>query len=160
MLSTHPKHSGERIEGEVVQLVDGLRWVSDKEQRGIDAEATTPIYPSPSLRLDGVCVIETGTPVEIKSASVRLASGLRGRFYVRQQQHEKLVASGGVYLLAVYAPTDHDVLAMAAVPASVVSERVPSWREVDGRYTYAQITWTRFIPPTAVPREGGEAGAK
>lgn len=159
-MTASSKQSGERIEAAVVQRIDGLRWVPDSERRGIDAEATQSIPSSEELRLDGICSIESGTPVEIKSASVRLASGQRGRFYLRRQQHERLLGVDGLYLFAIYAPTDYRILSMTVVPATVAGERVPSWRPLDGRYDYAQVGWTRFVPPSTVPREGGEAGAE
>lgn len=154
-MTVSPKQSGERVEGDVIQAVDGLRWVPDTEDVHVDAETTSAIWSSDRVRLAGVCVVEDGVAVEIKSASVRLSSGKRGRFYIRREQHEQLLKRSGFYLLAIYAPSSFDLLAMVLVPAGIVDDRLSAWIEVDDRATYAQPTWSRIVNPAIVPREGG-----
>jgi len=155
------KQIGDRLESEVIQLVPGLEWVSDREDQHIDAVTTEAVWPSDQLHLGGICVLEPETRVEIKSAAVRLTSGQRGRFYVRKHQHKKLLSDGGgVYLLAIYAPASYDVICLAGVPATIVDSRLSSWRDLDRGETYTQVSWSSVINPAIVPREGGEAVAE
>jgi len=151
------KHIGDRLESEVIALVPGLKWICDRDNQHIDAETTEAVWPSDLVRLGGICVVEPETQIEIKSASVRLGSGQRGRFYIRKQQHEALFAGAGVYFLAIYAPASYDVITLAGVPATIVDERLPSWRDLDRGETYTQVSWSSVVNPAIVPREGGDS---
>jgi len=152
------KHIGDRLESEVIQLVPGLEWVSDRDDEHIDAVTTEAVWPSDRVRLGGICVVEPDTRVEIKSATVRLTSGQRGRYYIRKQQHEALLEDSGVYFLAIYAPASHEVITLAGVPATIVDERLPGWRDLDRGETYTQVSWSSVVNPAIVPREGGGRG--
>jgi len=159
-LSASSKEIGDRLENEVIQLVPGLEWIPDSEDEHIDAVTVDAVWPSDDLHLGGICVIEPDTRIEIKSTTVRLTSGQRGRFYIRQKQHEMLLDDGAAYVFAIYAPGSYDVICLAGVPATVVDGRLPSWRDLDRGETYTQLSWSSVINPEIVPREGGEAGAE
>lgn len=158
-MSASSKTIGDRLESEVIQLVPGLEWVPDSDDEHVDAVTTEAIWPTEDIHLGGICVIEPDTRVEIKSAAVRLASGQRGRFYVRQKQHQQLLSDGSVYLFAIYAPGSYDVLCLAGVPATIVDDRLSSWRDLDRGETYTQVSWSSIISPSIVPRERGDRRA-
>jgi hypothetical protein len=153
------KRSGDEVDHLVVERVPALRSVPDTEARGHDAVATRAIAPSEALPL-ATPLLLPGRPVEIKAAQTRLASGARGRWYLRQRQHESLVDAGGYYVLACYAPTrpTHEIRGLVGVPASIVDEHLPDgWIDVqdDERREegYRQLAWSRLIDPETV--QGG-----
>lgn len=149
------KVTGEAMEAAVIQAVDELDAVGDGSAEWHDARTTGPLQPGPEHSIESVLLVESGTPVEIKSAQTRLASGNRGRFYLRKRQHERLVSEGAVYLFAVYDPRALSVIAMHVAPAVAVDERLPDgWtavedptRREDG---FRQLTWTNFIAAETV----------
>lgn len=149
------KRAGENAEAAVVQRVPELEAVVVRDAH-IDAEAVAAIWPS-TIPMVGISVVESGTAVEIKSCSaVVTAAQDRGRFYLRQTQHDYLRDQGGVYLFAVTPPHDDRPLALKFVPATIVGDAVPSWHDLDGRETYARLTWSRIFDPAAVgPHAGG-----
>lgn len=149
------KSAGDRSEGAVIEAVDELEHVPDLEAEHYDAVTTTVLVPSETVSFAGICVLERGTVVEIKSVMVVYGDGQRGRFYLRQEQHRELLSRGGSYLFAVCAPRpDREVLALKVVPASLVDELIPSWLDGgEGRADYAQIAWSRVFDPDEVGRE-------
>lgn len=146
------KRAGENAEAAVLESVDGLAYVPDGESERIDARAETLVEPSRTLPFVGICVLEAGSPVEIKSAIPRLASGQRGRFYLRREQHEGLRDAGGSYLFAVCEPRPgREPVAMKVVPATIVDDAVTSWRSGgNDRPSCAQIAWSRIFDPSEV----------
>jgi hypothetical protein len=152
------RRGGDNAEAAVLQEIPELRYVSDSEARGYDAEVAEPLLPSPSLPFVGVCVLETGAPVEIKSAMVvNCEDQARGRFFLRQKQHRRLVTLAGFYCFAVCRPTpSRDVLAMKVVPATTVDAAISSWIDVqdDSRAesAYAQLSWSRIFDVEEVDR--------
>ncbi|MCG1002619.1 MULTISPECIES: hypothetical protein [Halobacterium] len=151
---TSSKAAGEAIEAEVLNLVPALRYVSDTTAEWHDARVAGLFEPSDRVTFGSTPLLADGTPVEIKAAQRRLASGARGRFYIRQRQHETLVAESAAYLFAVYNPRDQRVLAMLAVPASIIDELLPDgWTSVDGDRAekgYRQLAWSRLFDPDTV----------
>jgi hypothetical protein len=148
------KLAGLSVEDFVLLDVDGLRAADDPDAH-FDAVCETAIFPSLSLPFAGICVLESGTKVEIKSCLNRYTSGCRGRFYFRPEQHDALLEDGGSYLFAVCRRErgEREVLATKIVPASLVDELIPEWFEGgDGRSAYAQLAWSRIIHPSEVPR--------
>lgn len=149
-----PKAAGEAIEAEVIQEVGGLRYVGDNTAEWHDARVDGLLEPSDRLPFIGVVVLETGTPVEIKAAQRRLNSGRRGRYYIRQRQHERLVQEGASYLFAVYQPQTEHLLAMLVVPATVVEGLLPDgWTDVEGDRAeegYRQLAWSNLFDPSEV----------
>ncbi|GGL73688.1 hypothetical protein [Halocalculus aciditolerans] len=148
------KHAGEAIEAEVIQRVPSLAPVSDHVAEWHDARVDGLLTPSNDVHFGSICLLENATVVEIKAAQVRLASGQRGRFYIRQRQHERLVQEAASYLFAVYDPQSFDVLAMLVCPASVVDDLLPAgWTEVRGDRAetgYRQLAWSRLFTPELV----------
>jgi hypothetical protein len=146
------KRAGENAEGAVLEAVDGLAFVPDDESEHIDARVIELVEPSTTLPFVGICVLEAGTPVEIKSAIPRLASGRRGRFYLRREQHRNLRDAGGSYLFSVCEPRPaREPVAMKVVPATVVDEAIASWRSGgDDRPECAQVAWSRIFDPAEV----------
>jgi hypothetical protein len=149
-----PKDSGEQVEATVIQQVDGLEPAPGRDT--FDARTTAVLDPRTTDARFATPLLEPETDVEIKAAQTRLASGRRGRWYVRKRQHERLLAASGAYLLVVYAPTfpTHDVRAQLVIPASLVDERLPDgWTGVDGDRAeegYRQLAWSAFIDPDGV----------
>jgi hypothetical protein len=143
----------------VIQRVDALRYISDQTAEHYDAVVDGLLAPSADVPFIGIAVLEDGTSVEIKAAQRRLASGQRGRFYIRERQHGRLVDDAGAYLLAVYDPREHRVLAMTALAATTLGGALPDgWTAVDGdrvEQGYRQLSWSRAIDPDRVERNGG-----
>ncbi|MCD2205304.1 hypothetical protein [Halobacterium sp. KA-6] len=148
------KAAGEAIEAEVLDLVPALQYVGDSTAEWHDARVSGLLDGSGRVTLGSTPLLENGTPVEIKAAQRRLNSGARGRFYIRQRQHETLVAESAAYLFAVYDPRDQRVLAMLAVPASIIDELLPDgWTSVDGdraEVGYRQLAWSRLLDTETV----------
>jgi len=148
------KRAGHNAEHHVLDAVDELEPQSGEEHW--DAIAETAVFPRDDLPFAGLCVVEAGLPVEIKSTMVVQTSvQRRGRFKLRESQHEALVERSGVYLFVVCEPRpDRRPLAMKIVPARSVGglvDATASWRdELDGRGRKAQLTWTNLFDPTEV----------
>lgn len=156
----HPKDAGELVATHVVDEVGGLDAVGDDVAVWFDAVVVDVLeHPADVVLVLAVEDVDVDVPVEIKSARRRLASGSRGRFYIRQRQHERLVEEDGLYLFAVYEPTDDlPIVAIAVVPARDVDELLPDgWTPVRGRRAelgYRQLTWTNVLDADVV--EGGD----
>ncbi|ELZ54510.1 MULTISPECIES: hypothetical protein [Halorubrum] len=146
------KRAGEDAEAAVLEAVDGLAYVPDDETEHVDARVESLVEPSSTLPFVGICLLESETPVEIKSSIPRLASGQRGRFYLRREQHELLRDGGGSYLFAVYEPRPgREPVAMKIVPATIVDGAVTSWRSGGtDRPACAQVSWSRIFDPSEV----------
>jgi len=149
----YSKRVGQRSQSALIQQVENLRYVGDSEARWHDAVAEGLITPTRELPFVGVCLLEAGTPVEIKSAAVVYGktSQRPGRFQLRESQHEKLVDAGAMYAFVVGDPSpDRELLAAKIVPAVAVTELVNSWIETADREPYAQFAWTRVFSDAAV----------
>ncbi|WP_179233213.1 hypothetical protein [Halorubrum ezzemoulense] len=91
------KRAGENAEHEVFDVVVELEPTADSEH--YDAVAETAIFPRPDLPFVGICVLGAGTVVEIKSTMAVYGSAQRrGRFSLRETQHDALLDAGGVYI--------------------------------------------------------------
>jgi len=147
------KRAGEIVERSVARRIDGLGLVPDEVADHYDAITTTRVDPTPDCPFVGLCLLERGQPVEIKSVMSRYSDGSRGRFYLRPEQHEWLSDRRGVYLFAVCEPTpDRDVLALKVVPAATVGDFLADrWFDGGaGRSDYAQLAWSRLFREEAV----------
>jgi len=127
-----PKHSGDTIEHLVVNR-NPLRHVSDRDASWHDAATVDVIAPSRRLRMGGVCLLEADTPVEIKAAQGLVSNGdhnVPGRWMVKRDAHERLLAADGAYWLVVYKPAgrDTDLLGQIVISASLLDEHL------DGRW--------------------------
>lgn len=148
------KAAGQLVERLVTQCVPSLRLVPDDVAQHYDAVATALVTPHAELPLVGICLLERGTVVEIKSVVRRTATGERGRFYFRAEQHRRLIEAAGVYCFAVCenAP-ERDLLRLKIVPATLVDELLPADPWLDGgsgRPDYAQLTWSRLFAPAEI----------
>jgi hypothetical protein len=143
----------------VIQRVDALRYVSDQTAEHYDAVVDGLFAPSADVPFIGIVVLEDSTSVEIKAAQRHLASGRRGRFFIRERQHGWLLEDAGAYLFAVYDPREHRVLAMTALAATTLDGALPEgWTSVEGDRAetgYRQLSWSRVIDPDRVERNGG-----
>lgn len=140
---------GERAEAAVIQRVPELRWVPDDQDEHVDAVVRETFSASQEVPTVGLCLLEEGTDVEIKSCMVRNGEDQRrGRFYIRELQHQELLERDGVYLFAVTEPTPaREPIALKIVPASTVDSLVSSWIECRDRAArgYAQLSWSRIF---------------
>jgi hypothetical protein len=145
------KRLGERVEATVIQRVDGLRAAPERDSRH-DAVAEQCLAPTERLPFAGICLVERGTPVEIKSvAAVQGEREATGRFYLREGQHAALLADAGVYIFVVAVPVpNRDPLAMKLVPASLVDELRGSWIEVEDRCTHTKLAWSHVFRESEV----------
>jgi hypothetical protein len=134
--------------------VSALQLVPDEVAEHYDAVATTLVTPTQAMPFVGLCVLERGIIVEIKSTIVAYADGRRGRFKIRRSQHETLLDEAGVYLFAVCRDTlDRPALALKVVPATTVDALVQSWIDsASSRSEYAQISWGSVFEPAEVDR--------
>jgi len=146
------KALGQSAEISVREVVPQLGFVPDDVAEHYDAVATDVIVPEADLPMVGICLVERGTRLEIKSVALRYADGARGRFYVRRRQHEMLLEAGGVYLFAVCSDSDsRDVLGLKAVPATIVDDVINSWLDGgSGRQDYAQLSWSNVFDASEV----------
>ncbi|WP_049967634.1 hypothetical protein [Haloferax prahovense] len=148
------KRAGNTVEATLLQRHPEFRYVSDEIAEHHDAVTVSLVSPSRKLPFVGICLLETGTVVEIKSAMVVYGEDQRrGRFLIRQSQHDHLLEEAGVYLFAVCAPTPaRDIIAAKIVPATLVDEFDFSWIDRDARSSYAQFAWSRVFSPDEVER--------
>lgn len=154
--STFPQTSneiGDFIEAEVIDRLP-LEAVDDTEAIWYDARVSHHISMG-TVDLSDVLTLERGTPVEIKGARYRVQPRpRRGRFYIKQGAHERLIDVEGVYCFVVY---DEQLLATAWRRAEAIDELLGSWIEVNRSHSpYAQLAWSRVIPPKIV-NGGGRA---
>ena len=143
------KDAGEAVETNVITRVPEIEAVPDTEAEWCDARVIEAGLPPTSVPL------LPGVPVEIKAARVRLASGRRGRFYVRRRQHERLVAEGSVYVFAVYEETSgRPIRGLRVAAADAVDALLPDgWTDVDGPRSetgYRQLAWSRLLDTVAI----------
>ncbi|WP_436924937.1 hypothetical protein [Halosimplex amylolyticum] len=150
---------GESVEGAVINSDPALEAVGDSVATWYDARTIRcldPCYERPFL---GIPLVEKGTEVEIKGACVVRSNGSRqsaGHWYIKRAAHEKLLDTGGVYLLAVYAPyEDTPILRSAIIPASILDEELGGrWYEVDADRSekeVVQLSWPVIIDRERVP---------
>lgn len=135
----HPRDLGESAEGAVFQLALPLRPVASDESvvsgsAEIDAVTTAPLRSSRRTPFAGTALLETGTPVEIKSVAVVTGEAeTRGRFLLRKQQHEALLSADGAYLFAVCEPRrERHLIATKVVAAGLVDDLVGTWTAIAG----------------------------
>jgi hypothetical protein len=160
------KAAGSRVEADVIDRFDALRYVPESEATWHDAETVALLAPERAdrLRFGGIILVEPGTPIEVKGSQVETSNGdgsTAGRWYVKKSAHQSLLAANGVYLLVVYTPHRHDHLARIVVPASILDEHLRGrWYEVAGDRSeeeVAQLAWPHVLDREVVV--GGEARA-
>jgi len=143
---------GESVEELVFDAVDELQpaevpmdWDGAVDDYWHDATPERAIFSSEILPMVGICAIEPGTPVEIKSARAEISNGTRsrcGRFYLTRTQHERLIEENGVYLFAVYNDgSETELLGLLATLAVIVEEELRrTWYSAASREDYYQIS--------------------
>jgi len=159
-----PKAVGTSVESDQIQF-EPLEAVHDSEATWCDARTVALWTPSSDRPFLGTCVVESGTSIEIKAASVSRSNGTRqsaGHWYIKRAAHERLLADAGVYLLTVYAPRPSTpILASVVIPASLLDEHLTDrWYDVDGSRSeerVAQLTWSALIDSEDVDGSGGDA---
>jgi hypothetical protein len=142
------QQAGANAEAGVIDTRPQFVHLPDHDVQHADARVDELVEATPELPIVGMCLLEVGTLVEIKSSMVRLANGKRGKFYLREGQHQKLLNDGAVYLFAVCEPNpDRDILALKAVPATRVDALIDGkWRDAgDGRPRCYQLSWGRVF---------------
>jgi hypothetical protein len=147
--SMHPKRTGSSLEAAVIDPNTGIEFVPDTRAEWHDAVTTSLLTPSVERPFVGICVVETGTPVEIKGTIPEQSNGdsnTAGRWFVKRASHERLLKERGVYWLCVYAPSPlTPILAERIVPASIMDELLAgSWYD-NGRREVAKLSWTTLI---------------
>ncbi len=157
------RQAGDRSETVVLERVPELRYVPDTESPHYDAIAESLLEASAELPFVGIVVIESGTPIEIKSVGVVYGERQRrGRFQLRRGQHEALLEAGGVYLFAVCAPHDRELIIAKVVPATQVSHLIDvvtdGWRSAGEERSeeYVQFTWARVFDPSDIEDGGSQ----
>ena len=153
------KHAGDAVETAVVGRVPEIEAVPDSEAEWCDARVVEAWLPPASVPL------LPDVPVEIKAARVRLASGRRGRFYIRRRQHERLLAEGGVYVFAVYEETSgRPIRGLRVAAADAVDALLPDgWTDVDGPRSetgYRQLAWSRLLDTVTVEGDAETDGGR
>ncbi|AFZ71413.1 hypothetical protein [Natronobacterium gregoryi] len=159
-----PKASGDFLEGEIVERIDGLEYVGDRTATWHDAKTTAVLEADRSLPFYGVVLLEPETPVEIKGCQIRTSNGsrsTRGRFYVKRDPHEQLLEAAGMYLFVVYLPRPGlPQVARAVVPATIVDELLAGrWYDVGGSRSeneVAKLAWPHVIATDSVDETRGE----
>ena len=98
--------------------------------------------------------VAPGTPVEVKAARFRIDNNgsRRGRWWLAERSHERLLAESGEYALAVYRPGD-GVLALSLRPAWWADALVTRWSPCGTGHQIersAQIPWGRAFESSEV----------
>lgn len=136
-MQSRAKEIGEDLEYRIVTGADDLRLVGDREAEWHDAK------------------IDDDVPLDVKACAVRIPDGestRRGRFYIKEPPHERLVAAGGVYLFAIY-DDDREIIAQKRVPAIAIDDVDTHWMDApDDRSfdRYAQVSWGKLFDPADV----------
>ena len=148
------KAIGEDVEFLVTRDVDALR-LADGTDAHHDAITDGLLTPSSTLPFGSICLLEAGTPVEIKACRASTSNGDQntpGRWFFkgrRDGQHDVLLDAAGAYLLAVYQEDDGDreVVRKLLLPATIVDDLLrDSWYEsgrVEGEV--AKLAWTTVL---------------
>lgn len=106
----------------------------------------------------GVPIVEEGTFAECKSCFPDY-DDRAGRWWIRRENHELLVGTEGVYVLAIVERETHRVLRMALVDASTIDALIDGnwWRTGNGGRSaeeYRQLPWTTIFESCFEPGEG------
>ncbi len=166
MTKARSKVVGESVEEYVLEAVDDLQaavvpadWDSADEDYWFDAMPERALFASQRVPMVGICAIDPGQPVEIKSARARISDGANsrhGRFNLTRRQHERLVEEDGVYLFVIHdGGSKPELLGLLAVLAVVIEdERRPTWYSAGNRREdYYQLAASRL----PIDGLGGEA---
>lgn len=154
------KAIGTEIEQQVT-AIDELDRVGDDVAEWYDAVTTAVLEPRIGLRFGGICLLERGTPVEIKGTSLKQSNGtddIAGRWYVKRDAHERLVDERGAYWLAVYRGDPSAVLYQMIVPAATIGDLlVGSWYDSQRpEGDVAKLSWKKLFGRLSDPQGVGD----
>lgn len=151
----YARQIGDDIEHRVAELIapvalvpdDVVEWHDAVALRAFDARAAEVLGTASAP------VVPRGSTLEIKSTREVTSNGSdtrAGRWYLKRDQHEQLVADAAWYLLVVYRDgLERELVAILAIPASIVDELVGDRWHDNGRRDATQLSWTRLL-------DGGE----
>lgn len=152
----HPKRTGSSVEAAVVDGQPALESVHDTEADWHDARTTEVLPPAENRPFGGLCLVERDTPVEIKGTIPTQSNGTSqtaGRWFIKRQAHEQLLAESGVYWLCVYAPKPSTpILAQLVLPASLLDEHLRGRWYHNGRREVSKLAWTHLLDREEVSR--------
>ncbi|WP_332898730.1 hypothetical protein [Haladaptatus sp. CMSO5] len=117
-----------------------------------DAVATEGVQTGPETRTPGLVVLREGAPIEIKACRARMTDGAstrRGRWWIRERSHERLLAAEGAYVLAVYDPDCVDsIRRLALLDARTVDSLIETWSPCGASHHAeyaARLPWSRVF---------------
>jgi len=157
------KDTGDELEQRIVDADPALEAVPDQVADWYDAQTTTLLEATAERPMGGILLVVADRPVEIKTCRVWIGNGsgarCRGRWYIKQQAHERLLDAGGVYYLAEYDVDDDGERTLQAelvVPAGTVDDLRGSWCD-SGRQegAVARLSWGDVIRADALEDTGG-----
>lgn len=138
------------------------------EQRVLEREGFASVPDAEATWCDART--DNGRPVEIKGCVQWRSKGdstAPGEWWIQRRNHDRLLAAGGLYALAVYeieqmrtGALDVAIVEYALVPAQIVGALIPSWQPLDdhpsGADERGQLQWTTvFGRPVAANGGGG-----
>lgn len=130
----------------------------DKVPDWYDAITTEAIVTGPDARVAGLTVVEAGTPIEVKSCRNWIDDGRRGRWWIREGAHERLLKADGEYALAIR-DDDNDVLRAVLVPAHTVDVLLAGrWTNCGEHHVAersAQLPWSAVLDPEETDPDAG-----
>lgn len=135
--------------GHSVEEIACYRWpaerVDDQEASWYDIEFVDDV----DVELSPAPVVAQGTLGEVKSC-YPFYDDRAGRVWIRRENHERLLAVDGVYIVAVVERETEEVLRMGLSDASTIDAIIDEdWWECGqgGRSAeqYRQIPWTTFF---------------
>lgn len=149
------KRVGEDVETLVIDGVAELEAADDPDAHH-DAVVDGLLTPTDHLPFGSICLLEDGTPVEIKACKLTTSNGsgrtAPGRWYFKGRdsgQHRHLLDTGGACLLAVYEETDagRELVELLLLPASIVDELLAdAWYDSGrGEGAVAQLHWNAIL---------------
>lgn len=156
-MSVDPESVGIAVERLASDQVEPLALLPDES----DPVEWVDAVLREDLAVGAAGTVPRGTEVEIKAARFRIADGRsvrRGRFWIRRDQHERLLAERGEYALAVYVldgredPEDPEPLLVALTLLSADSlDRLldgRAWSDCGSlRGEAARLPWSEVFDP-------------
>lgn len=97
----------------------------------------------------GGLIVAAGTPVEVKTC--RLAYDQRkGRWWIRRDNHERLLQDGGEYVLSVYKEATGEILRQRLVSAQIIDSLIDQWWAAGNGHhetteEFVQLPWSKVF---------------
>jgi hypothetical protein len=107
---------------------------------------------------------EDGTPGEVKGCIRRTGRGDMGKFFIRRENHERLLDADGFYVLAVYDPQNWKqgpVLDVEMKPAAWLDSVDVGWTANGSRRdeVVKRPVWSELFQPEDIPSENPPVNA-